>query len=231
MQLKVGNDKEVLLYFQHGWGFTSACWNEWLPDVQCSYKLLDRGYCSSPILPEISNKKNIRVLICHSLGLHMVQEINLDWVDMLVVMGGFIHLHGATERDGRFTRKHLQRMFRRLAKDPVGLVKDFHRDCQYAVPFEYNQLVIDLLTSDLDVLDKSILKSSPFENIPHVLLIHGEQDRIVPLGRAHELKSLMSGSELVVFKDGGHGLPFTHQEQILSLIHDKIFKSLRVSLK
>ncbi|KTD19612.1 chloroperoxidase [Legionella lansingensis] len=51
-------------------------------------------------------------------------------------------------------------------------------------------------------------------NVP-VLLIHGDEDQIVPIGNSSLLsKKLLKNSELKIYKGGSHGICSTHKDQI-----------------
>lgn len=65
---------------------------------------------------------------------------------------------------------------------------------------------------------KIILREDQRENLKKIaiptLLLWGEHDRYTPLDQAKLMQSALSNSQLVIFPDGKHGLPFTHAEQI-----------------
>ena len=47
------------------------------------------------------------------------------------------------------------------------------------------------------------------------LIIHGDDDQIVPIGNAAHLSSkLVKGAKLIVYKGGGHALAHTHKDQL-----------------
>src|SRR5262249_32869217 len=50
------------------------------------------------------------------------------------------------------------------------------------------------------------------------LLLHGDQDDIVPVAHAYELNRLISGSELRIFHGAGHTLHREHHAELLELI-------------
>ncbi len=174
-----------------------------------SYQFLDRGYWSKPISPSLSeNRQN--VIICHSLGLHYCTPW-LGKIDQLVIISGFEHFHGSTTGGNSFTRKHLQRMKRRMKNDPNALLTDFYRDCEFPGLPPINSLSNPkLLTEDLDLLDCNFVDLENLRKIPKILLLHGANDRIVCRARAEELQAKLQGSVLKIIPEAGHGLPFTH---------------------
>ncbi|MGZ7047850.1 MAG: alpha/beta fold hydrolase, partial [Methanobacterium sp.] len=47
------------------------------------------------------------------------------------------------------------------------------------------------------------------------LVIHGDQDRIVPFPNSGKrMPEFVKGSKLVVIKDGPHGIAWTHAEEV-----------------
>lgn len=55
-----------------------------------------------------------------------------------------------------------------------------------------------------------------------VLILHGAGDQIVSPKLAEFLRDNITGSELHIFENAGHALPFTHPEQCLTLIDEFI---------
>jgi pimeloyl-ACP methyl ester carboxylesterase len=51
------------------------------------------------------------------------------------------------------------------------------------------------------------------------LVLHGSDDRDVPLAQGEDLHRRLAGSELVVVPDGSHMLPATHPELVAERIH------------
>lgn len=48
-----------------------------------------------------------------------------------------------------------------------------------------------------------------------VLVVHGVQDRIVPVRNAQMADNLLLGSWLLQLPSGGHAVPFSHQQAML----------------
>ncbi len=65
---------------------------------------------------------------------------------------------------------------------------------------------------------KLILKEDQQVNLKKItvptLLLWGKRDQYTPLNYAKLIQSVLPNSQLIIFPDGKHGLPFTHAEQI-----------------
>jgi pimeloyl-ACP methyl ester carboxylesterase len=223
MPLKTGSEPAPHFFLQHGWGFNRGTFNEWPDHIKSgSVTLLDRGYLGGP--PRLfaeGPSDEVTVLVSHSLGLHFFSTDQLASVDMLVVLSGFASFHGFQSQDGRISRKHIKRMQRRLRQEPEKLLADFYRDCSWPGDLpDFDTLNVEVLSADLHLLDTVKLQPEEVLREMKVLILHGANDRIVSLERAVELQALMGQSTLQVIDQAGHGLPFTHAKQCLSLITD-----------
>lgn len=207
--------------FQHGWGFSNSCWNSWLDLLNSPSTLGNRGYWGIPVLFNNGEIQPDSILVCHSLGIHLVPQSMLRMAKMVVIISGFAHFHGETMADGRFTKRHVQRMLARLTTEPVQLIRDFYRDCGCsAPPAGYKTMNTSLLAADLQILDESRLEKSYCQEWPPTLLIHGRDDRIVPLQRAEAFATFPKTSSLAIIDGAGHGLPFNQPRLCLNLILD-----------
>lgn len=211
---------EPAFVFQHGWGFSETCWQGWTKGLS-SYLLGNRGYWGSPRPIDCDGTPPGFILISHSLGLHFLPPRLLSQAGLLVIISGFAHFHGLNAAHGRFSRKHLQRMLARIAVDPLGLIQDFHRDCNCPDwPIDAGAINTALLTQDLTLLDQSRIDTDRFQDVPAVLLLHGREDRIVRPERAEELAGFFRTSKVTLVDGAGHGLPLTHPQLCLHLIRD-----------
>jgi len=205
---------EINIFLQHGWGFDHGCWQKFCEQAPADARVStgERGYFAGRAVAAPPARQGILVTVAHSLGLHLLAEDTLVATDLLVVVGGFVHFHGNQPQEGRFSRRHVQRMLTQLTKDPVGLVAKFQIECQYDSSLREGQrLNRDLLADDLRLLDKHHLTLAPLRQIPKILVIHGEDDRIVPRGRGEYLARAL-GAEFYAIEGAGHGLIFTHAD-------------------
>jgi len=211
---------------QHGWGLSDRCWQQWAPALPRLW-LANRGYWGEPTAFDDLPSGRATVLVCHSLGLHLLPQQWIEQAKALVIISGFAHFHGESSGDGRFSRRHLSAMLNRIESDHLGLLDDFYRDCQ-CPPALRDQRCLNqaLLTQDLHLLDRSRLPPEGNHRFPATLILHGRDDRIVRPARAVELATLIGTPHLTLIDGAGHGLPFTHPQDCLNLIRDFLAKVL-----
>lgn len=219
--------KKINLFLQHGWAFDKNCWQKFLSELpengnySCFY--VDRGYFRNPVRMEASEGNGYNVVVCHSLGLHLVDESILAEADLVVVLSGFVHFHGQNKRDGIFSRKHVKRMLTELDDDPVNLLKKFYRDCSFpAQDLNVSAIDLQLLKQDLLYLDSNHFAPGLLGKVDNILILHGKKDRIVPLERGKHLADMLGNSTFIEIGQAGHGLPFTHPD----ICWKHIFKGL-----
>lgn len=213
---------EIIL--QHGWGFDKTCWRGWLPhlkensDCQISIQMPDRGYFSD--VKEVvcfSQADSIKMIVCHSLGLHLLPESVIESADFLVLAGCFTHFHRGTVLDRKRSQKTVALMKSRLQTEPQSLISDFYSNCyeplltnQHLLKRDTENLNVARLQNDLELLDKNTFNLNGLKSVRRVLLLHGSEDIIVAPAHAHELNEALPGSSLVLFEGAGHSLPLTH---------------------
>ncbi len=154
-----------------------------------------------------------QIVVAHSLGLHILPQACLERAKLLVILGGFQCFHPDEGPAARRSRRVVERMLERLPVEPRGLVGDFYAQC-----FAPNEngleagetINVELLERDLNQLHSGELDLEILRRVPQVMLLHGGEDRIVPLERAEHLHGQLPSSQLTVFADAGHALPFTH---------------------
>ena len=203
---------EVIL--QHGWAWTSACWSGWREVAPEGFVLrpLDRGYFGRP-MPWSGGGAGPRIVVAHSLGLHLLSPEVFGGAELLVICGGFQTFHPAAGPASRRSRRVVQQMQQGLVREPGALLRDFYAQCFFpdAAPSAVPEgAAIGRLALDLELLYTSALDLRTVAPVPRVLLLHGREDRIVPLARAEHLHRQLRHSSLRVVAGAGHALPFTH---------------------
>ena len=208
---------EVVL--QHGWAWDADAWQGWgaVAGARAKFKVLERGYFGRPAIAwsAIERQTNCQIVVAHSLGLHFLSAACLERVQLLVIVGGFQRFHPEEGVAARRSRRAVQRMLQRLPLEPQGLISDFYTQCFAPAAKECETMEtanIPLLERDLKRLHTDQLDLTVVETVPQTLLLHGGADRIVPLERAEHLHSQLPSSQLRVFADAGHALPFTHTQ-------------------
>ena len=48
-----------------------------------------------------------------------------------------------------------------------------------------------------------------------VLIVNGDGDKMVPISNSYDLKKRIKNSEIIVYKDAGHGGIFQHNEEFV----------------
>ena len=204
---------------QHGWGFGAWCWDDWRAVMPADFALhcLDRGYFG-PATIDVPSRPQI--LIVHSLGLHLLTPDLAAGAGAIVVLGGFRHFHPEDERLARRSRHAVEKMALRLGREPRALLADFYARCGMAQARAQDELDIERLYGDLMLLQEHELDMDFLQTGVPVRIIHGAEDRIVPLAKAGQLHELVPGSALTVLPGAGHALPITHIRECWRVVED-----------
>ncbi|HEY9731682.1 MAG TPA: alpha/beta hydrolase [Drouetiella sp.] len=228
-------DLEVLL--QHGWALDSSMWRNWTnlskqlsPAIQI--RTADRGYFSSALINQSFFKDgNRKIVVAHSLGLHLIPESQLANSDLLVIIGSFVHFHDGTDRESRVSRLAVRRMLQKLEREPHQVVADFYENCGFPENYAAAQISrlqnLLLLKGDLELLDQSKLDPNCLLKPREVLILHGAQDAIAPSHHAENLKKLRPDSIVAIHSDGTHALPYDHPEWCLQQIESSLLVQRR----
>jgi pimeloyl-ACP methyl ester carboxylesterase len=224
MSCKNGS-KKINFLFQHGWGFDRSCWNKMLPgEKRANLVFSDRGYFS-PAAPQAKMPpEGFEVIVCHSLGLHLVPDSLFARCRLLVLIACFQSFHGETALEGKISTRHLRGMLQELEAAPLTVLQKFHQNC--ASPFslpDVKAINQKLLLDDLHFLNRSRFDLDLIGAIPQILLLHGTKDRIVPLQRSRQIVESLNHAHLIEIENAGHGLLLTHPEKCWAPIRAAIF--------
>ena len=112
---------------QHGWGFGAWCWDRWRDVLPANFALHcpDRGYFG----PAVEVKARPRIVLAHSLGLHLLSSQLCATAELIVVISGFRSFHSASARQARRSRRTVEQMLVRLEREPAALLADFYGRC------------------------------------------------------------------------------------------------------
>ena len=117
--------------------------------------------------------------------------------------------------------KILKHMILMLRRNPEAVLQDFYRNTNYPNMNHTSRSVdepLDSLVAGLEYLLSSDVRAKvPTIGIP-TLLLHGNQDRIIPVAAAEWLNENLPDSRLKVFGDGGHTLPAHHFSEVMDEI-------------
>jgi len=118
----------------------------------------------------------------------------------------------------------LRAMTAMLKHNPRGVFRTFFKNV--ALPLEENEEAMTLriekacainpleLSAGLEYLSKADLRNEAAKlNIP-ALILHGQHDAIIPVEAGLALKSLLPNSEIRVYENCGHGLPWQNPNAI-----------------
>ena len=194
---------------QHGWGFGAWCWDRWRDALPAGFALHcpDRGYFG----PAVAVAARPRIVLAHSLGLHLLSSQLCATAELIVVISGFRSFHASCARQARRSRRTVEQMLARLEREPAALLADFYARCG-APPDRRWPRAVDVggLRRDLQLLQESALELSAIPVAAQVLILHGSRDRVVPVERAEELGAMLPNSALALVAEAGHALPLTH---------------------
>lgn len=219
------------LILQHGWGFQASAWDPWYEHLLkwSTVGTIDRGYFNSPqSITGFAADANFRILVTHSLGLHLCADSLLRQSDLLVIISGFQEIHPEDESLRLRSQKVLKRMKEKLLTSPKEVLHDFYCNCYQGglqitteeiatAAMLGNQLQqlpgdldLDLLLADFERLDRGVMDIEALKSVKHILILHGESDKIVPVEKSQSLKSQLPNARLITLGQAGHALPFTH---------------------
>lgn len=204
----------------HGWAFNSTVWRAWerlFAGAGVVLKAFDRGYYGNPCAPLLSDNTTGRIVIAHSYGLHLCPPEIRRTADALIVFGGFSSFHPDREPARRRSAHLYDAMCAQFAHAPVKVLDAFFARCgcpESARRDITGEMDTDLLHRDLLDLGRSFIDLKGNPGNPAVLVLHGSEDRIVPVEKGRELASQIgtrvSYCELTT---AGHALPFTHSDE------------------
>jgi|LakMenEpi03Aug12_release.lakeMendotaPanAssembly.Ray.scaffolds.fasta_scaffold729629_1 pimeloyl-[acyl-carrier protein] methyl ester esterase len=236
----MNNRVEIIL--QHGWAFDRSCWRGWLPhlkenaDWELHIQTPDRGYFGEAreVLPFTADE-SIKVVVAHSLGLHLLPEEVLSKAHLLVLAGSFAHFHDGEPLQQKRSRRTINMMLNKLSESPLDVISEFYSNCYHPLLTSQMLLMRDIKTVNSEVLikDLELLNSNRFDTSliekQKVLFVHGNEDIIVPLAHSQEISKSLKNSSLVVFEGAGHSLPLTHVAPVWISMRNSLRRLLTVN--
>ena len=181
---------------------------------------MDRGYFG-PASPDMQiDASQPHVAVVHSFGLHLLPESFYLHLDGLVIISGFISFNSHANADDSFIKKMLEK----LPKNTLEVLKRFYRRCGCTAELAIPSLAINHapLIQDLTLLETNSFDIRKIAHIPKIVLLHGADDKIVPLEKSVELQQQLPQSKLFVNNDAGHALPFTHLDWCFHIINEEV---------
>lgn len=236
--------RRIEIILQHGWAFDKTCWRGWMPHLrenqECDITIQtpDRGYFGEATKVEpFQHKDSVKVVVAHSLGLHLLPTEILKSCDLLVLASSFSKFHGGSPLDVKRSERTISLMQKRLQETPMDVLDEFYSNCYH--PLLTSQMLLmrntqkevnlDLLENDLQLLDENVFDLEIISKIPKILLVHGSEDGIVNTSHSHALSESLPTSSLVVFEGAGHSLPLTHVAPVWICLRNKLRSLLAVN--
>jgi pimeloyl-[acyl-carrier protein] methyl ester esterase len=209
----------------HGWAGTAATWDPWLPAALargwrwCSG---ERGYGAAPPPLPSWQPQGLRVLIAHSLGVHLLPPELLAAAERVVLLASFGRFV-PPGREGRPLRVALAAMDAALADTPdssasalraQAMLRDFLVQAAAPDPVSLmpagpadqplNASARQLLRRDLALLAATADLPAGFPEAVPVLLVEAGDDRIVAPAARDLLAQRLPGAERLVLVGAGH---------------------------
>lgn len=171
-------------------------------------------------------KNEISVVITHSFGLHFYAQMQLPKPDILLILSGFSDFC-AIERDKKNFIGH--RMVHFFKENPQNVLSKFFNNVYHpdslpkSVSFIKNpdgveNLNVSLLASDLEELFRSRVESEFVKKHHKVLIVHGENDKIVSVGHAELLAGECFESKTLLIPSGGHAILHKNAPEIADFL-------------
>jgi pimeloyl-[acyl-carrier protein] methyl ester esterase len=220
---------EVLAY--HGWGYSSADWQgwqNWLGQRQWLLKAFDRGYFGSSVQLQFNASATAKLIFVHSYGLHLCPVEILMQADLLVIFSSFRQFHPEQTSLKKRSQQILQQMIIQFERQPDTVLQNFKAKCSQPInDSEPTPDLMDasLLCQDLHQLNICALDLLPLQQIPKIVVLHGAQDRIVPVAVGKALADELAASYFEI-ESAGHALPFM-QAATCQAILQPILEELR----
>lgn len=181
------------LLFAHGWGFDRDFWTPLIALLpECEALIDDRGYFGAPAKPLVEGPC---IAVTHSFGTMRVLSAPPPGLVGVVAINGFERFTG----DPGVPVRVLDRMIRRFATDPLGILAEFRRSVGCTEPF--GEIAAEPLAADLLRLRDA---SAPLPQVP-VLAIHGDADPLLP--PAMRAATFAGADVQRIDAAGGHLLP------------------------
>lgn len=228
-----------LLCFIGGWGSTEAVWGPALDcaAVDAAPQFLSWAECIQDwpgALAKLHSMPQRCVLVGWSLGgllaLRVAMEIAEQKIAALVLVSATPRMCGTANADGEYIgadHRALAAMRTRIARTPDVVLEEFAdacaepdglQDVRESWLRQARQFSAGQMAAGLECLATLDLRERLGEIRVPCRVLHGECDRIVPLGSAQSLAGRIPRAELEVLGGRGHALPFTAPAEIARCI-------------
>ena len=206
----------------HGWAGDASNWRHWREELMAAgwhWSDGERGYGDlPPRVPHWHPEPGRRLLIAHSLGLHLLNDSVIETATDVVLLGSFGRFV-PSGRAGRAIRAGLAGMAAALgSSEETGMLERFLARAAQPLPLSalppspllggVTAAGRSRLAADLNLLQECSELPAAFPADARVLVVQGELDAIVPASSQQELTAALPGAriEIVALPDWGHAL-------------------------
>lgn len=206
----------------HGWAGDSRCWQPWIGSTAAldwSWQCGERGYGGlppiDPVWPIDSPPDALRVVIGHSLGIHLLTPDVLGQANAIVLLASF-GMFVPPGRAGRRVRAALDGMAVKLGTETEAreMLGKFLANAAAPEPAalmprgpEYDaELALARLRQDLGLLSACQGLPAGFPAEARVLAIEAGHDQIVGPEARKFLRESLPGADWVILEKAGHAL-------------------------
>lgn len=165
-------------------------------------------------------------IITGSMGGLLAMELMLASCRKLVLISSTAKFCADGDYPHGTHEKVLCRMILQLERNPATVLDDFFKNVHH--PFRESRAAMvarkhvmqdmDDLIAGLDYLLRSDVRENVSSIDIPVLLLHGTEDRIIPVGAAEWLHAHLPDSHLIKVEGDGHALPAHHFETVMRAI-------------
>jgi pimeloyl-[acyl-carrier protein] methyl ester esterase len=217
----MAHDPSVSVIAMHGWAGDARCWRPWIEATAESgwhWYCGERGYGEltpfDPVWPGNQRPDTHRVVIAHSLGVHLLAPDVLRQAQSVVLLASF-GTFVPPGRAGRRARAALEGMADKLGseEEAKAMLQNFFINVATpqspsllpAGPME-GKLRLDKLRTDLEILTGCDSLPTGFPHKANVLVVEADEDRIVdPMARSM-LREALPQADIIRLEGAGHAL-------------------------
>ncbi len=197
------------LVMVHGWGFEPGFWQglrNALPELECG--AVDLGYYGPPCGPAFPPDRPL-IAVGHSMGvLWLLKTRPFPWHG-LISINGFPRFAEEEDFKPAVPLRVIERMIRRLAADPAGVVEEFRHRCGATGPLPDGPVPEALLQGLSWLRDWDARQDENGPNAEPILALSGGQDPILPEGMDEHCFDGFPDVRRARLEQGGHLLPVT----------------------
>ncbi|MEI6557146.1 MAG: alpha/beta hydrolase [Rhodospirillaceae bacterium] len=195
------------LVLVHGWGFEPGLW-QGLRGTLAEFETaaIDLGYYGPPVGPAFPPDRPV-IAVGHSMGvLWLLKTRPFPW-QALISINGFPRFVEDEGYEPAVRQRVVERMIRRLAADPAGVVEEFRHRCGATGPLPDGPVPEALLQGLGWLRDWDARQDESGANREPILALSGGADPILPQGMDEHCFAGFPEVRRARLETGGHLLP------------------------